>query len=446
VKSFLLFFLLTAFFSFSTSVDAQWVRQTNGLPSDWGIGWTIDASDSNNALISTSAGLFKTTDGGDSWINIFLPDTITETGIDVSISDESHFWIATELGKIIATTDAGENWSIQFDDESQTDFMNYIEMFDESNGVAMGDAPFPFQNKPAVFLLTTDGGSSWVKSNDTTFIDVVSGDTWRRLDFTDLMHGYFYESGINPQKLFKTSDGGASWIEANYNGSCTVLKCFNEEIILLQSITCNPQCVGTIYKTTDGGGTWTESQLGESWGNDFEFIPGDASKVFFTDYDNLYFSSDSGITWGEIFVDTTELKLRDIVFSDSIHGWILGDDGKLFRTNNGGVLTGTDEIVYLPTEFSLSQNYPNPFNPTTIIQYQVSNISHVTLKVYDILSREVATLVNTEQSAGNYEVAFNVETLRATSLPSGVYFYRMQVNPVSGAGGFTETKKMVMLK
>lgn len=441
MKSFLMFFLLITFFSFSTYVDAQWIRQTNGLPEDWGLGWAIDASDSNNALISTSTGLFKTTNGGDSWTNIDLPDTIIETGIDVSISDESHFWIATELGKIIATTDAGENWSIQFNDESQTDFMNYIEMFDELNGIAMGDAPFPFQNKPAVFLITTDGGSSWVKSNDTTFINVWSGDTWRRLDFTNPMHGYFYESGINPEKLFKTTDGCGSWSETNYSGSAKVLKCFDEKIILVQSSICNPVCVYKINRTTDGGDTWTEAQLGTSWGNDFEFIPGDASKVFFTDYDNLFFSSDTGKTWVTVFVDTTELQMRDIVFTDPNHGWILGDDGKLFKTNTGGVITGIDELENLPIEFSLSQNYPNPFNPTTSIQYQVAGISRVTLKVYDILGREVANLVNKEQLAGKYKAEFD-----ATNIASGVYFYRMQVNPVSGAGSFTETKKMVVLK
>jgi len=442
MKSFLMVFFLATFFSFSTYVDAQWIRQTNGLPNNWGIGWAIDASDSNNALISTSTGLFKTTDGGDSWTKVALLDTIIETGIDVSISDESHFWIATELGKIIATTDAGENWLIQFYDESQTDFMNYIELFDESNGVAMGDAPFPFENKPAVFLITTDGGSSWVKSNDTTFIDAVSGDTWRRLDFTDMLHGYFYESGINPQKLFKTTDGCASWIEANYDGSCTVLKCFNEDIILLQSISCNPQCVGTIHKTTDGGDTWTESQLGDSWGNDFEFIPEDASKVFFTDYDNLFFSNDTGKTWAAIFVDTTELQIRDIVFTDINHGWILGDDGKLFKTNTGGIVTEIDEIGNLPIEFSLSQNYPNPFNPKTTIEYEIPGKSNVTIKIYDILGREVQTLVNNlEQVRYKYKVEFD-----ASALASGVYFYRMQVNPVSGAGSFVQTKKMIVLK
>ncbi len=85
--------------------------------------------------------------------------------------------------------------------------------------------------------------------------------------------------------------------------------------------------------------------------------------------------------------------------------------------------------------FILNQNYPNPFNPSTIIKYQILELSFVTLKVYDALSNEILTLVNEERQAGNYEVKFN-----ATGLPSGIYFYRLQV------GVFTESKKMVLMK
>ncbi len=85
--------------------------------------------------------------------------------------------------------------------------------------------------------------------------------------------------------------------------------------------------------------------------------------------------------------------------------------------------------------FSLNQNFPNPFNPTTVISYQLSVNSHVTLKVYDVLGREVETLVNERESAGKYSVKFD-----RTNLPSGVYFYRIQ------AGTFTETKKLMVLK
>jgi len=88
-----------------------------------------------------------------------------------------------------------------------------------------------------------------------------------------------------------------------------------------------------------------------------------------------------------------------------------------------------------PTEFSLSQNYPNPFNPSTRIKYAISSRQYVTLKVYDVLGKEVATLVNEEKPAGNYEVEFD-----ATGLPSGIYFYRVI------SGNYSELKKMVLLR
>jgi len=88
-----------------------------------------------------------------------------------------------------------------------------------------------------------------------------------------------------------------------------------------------------------------------------------------------------------------------------------------------------------PKEFKLEQNYPNPFNPTTTIQYQLPQDARVTLKVYDILGSEVATLVNEEQQAGYREVQFN-----GISYASGMYVYRLQ------AGDYVSIKKMLMIK
>jgi hypothetical protein len=85
--------------------------------------------------------------------------------------------------------------------------------------------------------------------------------------------------------------------------------------------------------------------------------------------------------------------------------------------------------------YNLEQNYPNPFNPNTTINYQIPELSFVTLKVYDVLGSEITTLVNEEKPVGSYEVEFD-----ATILSSGVYFYRLQ------AGSFVETKKMVLMK
>jgi len=101
-----------------------------------------------------------------------------------------------------------------------------------------------------------------------------------------------------------------------------------------------------------------------------------------------------------------------------------------------GYVADVEDITELPAKYQLSQNFPNPFNPTTTIQYTIPNESIVTLKIYNILGQEVKTLINHEiLSLGRHEVSFN-----ANSLPSGIYFYRIQ------AGNFVDVKKMTLLK
>jgi hypothetical protein len=95
-----------------------------------------------------------------------------------------------------------------------------------------------------------------------------------------------------------------------------------------------------------------------------------------------------------------------------------------------------------PYRFSLSQNYPNPFNPATTISYELSANGYVTLRVYDVLGREVETLLSERQTAGSHSVAFH-----AGNLPSGVYFYRLQVeDPVRRTETYRDTKKLLLLK
>jgi hypothetical protein len=98
-------------------------------------------------------------------------------------------------------------------------------------------------------------------------------------------------------------------------------------------------------------------------------------------------------------------------------------------------VTGITEEAGLPTEFSMSQNYPNPFNPTTKIKIALPQSVLTKLIVYDLLGREVQTLINKELEAGYHEINFD-----ASNLTNGVYFYRIQ------AGNFTETKKLLLLK
>jgi len=110
----------------------------------------------------------------------------------------------------------------------------------------------------------------------------------------------------------------------------------------------------------------------------------------------------------------------------------------------------SEENPSSPSGFILEQNYPNPFNPVTSLQYAISNRQFITLKVYDLLGKEIASLVNEEKPAGVYVTKFDGE-----GLPSGMYFYTLKATPIGGQAGdpesssgqvFIETKKMILLK
>jgi hypothetical protein len=112
-----------------------------------------------------------------------------------------------------------------------------------------------------------------------------------------------------------------------------------------------------------------------------------------------------------------------------------GVGGQFEVTYNTLITNIVADATVTVDDFELSQNYPNPFNPVTTIRYKIPDQSFATLKVFDLLGREISTLVNEEKSAGNYEVKFN-----ASSLPSGIYFYRLQ------SANFDKIKKMILMK
>lgn len=136
-------------------------------------------------------------------------------------------------------------------------------------------------------------------------------------------------------------------------------------------------------------------------------------------------------------------------FNDTLRFVFTFMDGNVYSFDKSIPISGeghpsdVKEQEVLPKEFSLSQNYPNPFNPNTIIRYAISSRQFVTLKVYDVLGNEVATLVNEYKDAGIYETEFN-----ADKLSSGVYYYQLRAgDPSTGPGqSFVETKKMILLR
>ena len=151
------------------------------------------------------------------------------------------------------------------------------------------------------------------------------------------------------------------------------------------------------------------------------------------------------------FLQTIDSRITTQFFENHSTKLIKMNNDKLFFSSSSGtsgigegiyfiylnsIITSVDsKNVVQPLSYKLYQNYPNPFNPSTTISYQIPVPGKVTLKIYDILGREVTTLVNKEQKAGNYKVNFD-----ASRLASGVYFYRII------AGDFVQTKKMILLK
>ncbi len=122
----------------------------------------------------------------------------------------------------------------------------------------------------------------------------------------------------------------------------------------------------------------------------------------------------------------------------AIGSFFIIDDLQLSETATGI----NDQVFSLPKGFKLEQNYPNPFNPSTKIRYSIPDGQNnfVTLRVYNVLGSEIATLVNEVKPAGSYEAEFNSIDSQGRPLPSGIYFYKLT------AGSFSQTHKMILLK
>ena len=155
-------------------------------------------------------------------------------------------------------------------------------------------------------------------------------------------------------------------------------------------------------------------------------------------------TGDGGLTWTALLSGTTN-PLYAITSAGSNRGIAVGEGGTILGPSPGTVTSIQKESQHqvLPREIVLGQNYPNPFNPTTAISFQLLAGSFVSLKISDLLGREVATLVDGRMEAGTHKVVWN-----ASGFASGVYFYRLSVRPLADGAGVeaVETKAMMMVK
>jgi len=413
------------------SIQAQWMPVSTGLPMNWQTGMALDTADSLGVVIATSEAVDLSSDGGKTRRRIWDPSVagFERLVIDISMVDKDHIWAGDGRGRIWATGNGGRQWSVQFFDSTVANFINYIHFFDLQHGVAMGDG---FDNIAAI-LRTEDGGATWHSMNTQAF-GAASGDVWRRIDFVTTSCGYFFASGLNPQRLRRTDDQGASWSQTPAQlPYVQALKFYDRNIGLAVA------GAGRIFRTLDAATSWQEFPSPHSgWGHDIEFSPFGPAWVWMTDNKKIFFSSDTGRSWSL----QGDSGGRDIGFSSSGCGWLLGDIGTLLcGTYQNNSYMRVQRSSADAQAFELGQNVPNPFNGSTTISVSCPQPSRVRITVYTLLGRMIATLMDQDVAAGVHVTRWDAD------IAPGIYFYRMAAVPLTAPQSrYSSVKRMLLVK
>ncbi len=427
----ILFFTLIALLT-PRSIQSQWVQQT--LPVS-GSPYSIIFLNQNTGFISLDIpALLKTTNGGTNWnvignFRIYNMYKIDSTTIYANGR-------LTGVDKIYRTTNTGISWD------------------SVGNGFgSIGD--ISFINKDTGWICGHDGnlGAIWKTTNGgLTLTEELSSGT------SGMDRIFFLSQKVNGENIGwcsqgnifrKTTNSGTSWFQAASISAGNEIYFINKDTGWISN--------GGMFKSTDGGASW----INEPMPNDPSFVFNSMIKFsvinnnllygvggmrFFSggqDRGVIWKTTNGGLNWGYQQPDTSISAgfYGVIYFTDSLTGWAYDANGNhgIHTTNGGGqiIFTGVQQIsTQIPSDFKLYQNYPNPFNPSTKIKFQISKTGYTEIKIFDILGRELTTIVKEHLKAGIYEADFD-----AKIYSSGIYFCRLYVN-----GGVIDTKKMSLIK
>jgi len=432
----------------------SWSYNNDGLIPRW-----IDAvaSAQGDILAATrGGGIFRSTNQGQSWLK-------SSTGLDKSrilnltfTNNGEKFYTSVYGGGFFVSEDSAQSWQSR-----NTGFENIFSLPLITEFLIKGASWFAGTEDDGLYKSTNEG-LSWFKSgmdpfvftgftlrgNDIFATQAITDGVFRSTDdgstWTQIMNGFTTFAptcitiggagtifvGIYEGSILRSTNNGTNWFGSFLGG---VTPRFIRFI-------GNTMFVGTNdgpFRSTNYGVTWTSSNSGME-GTEVNFIAiQDTNTLFASTADSgLYVSLDNGNNWFASNDGLPTLKLNGVRSTGT--DLYCGTNGYgIWKRPISSIVTDIDEEITteLPDDFILAQNYPNPFNPSTKIRWQSPVGSHQTLKVYDVLGNEVATLVDEYREAGRYEIAFD-----ASDLVSGIYFYRLQ------AGSFIETKKMILLR
>ena len=361
-------------------------------------------------VVNYDRGVYRSRDNGKNWIAVnpepfdyFIQSILAnQYGVYVGTGSYVGGKYPKPYGSIYYSSDNGANWTKSIN----SDYFK-SSLFVEADIIIAGTANNFYGGDVGGVYISTDGGINWNYNNFKT---------------TDISSFSKFGSSIlagGGDGLFVSADNGLSWSKIS-NIPSIVIATDGSKIYIGNN--------NGIYASKDSGATF--QQTGTYPTASIEIYKND---IYICGSAGLYRSENYGSTWLNVSTD-------GIIFSKIA----IKDDNILGFDNVGGIYTAhiSDIIVSveanpqnIPLAYKLQQNYPNPFNPTTRISYEIPKSSFVTIKVYDVLGREVTTLVNEEKTAGIYSVQFN-----GSNLASGIYFYRIQ------AGDFVQTNKLVLMK
>jgi len=407
---------------------AQWVQQNSGTTSNLADVVMLDSSIA--IAVGRDRSILRTTNAGTTWVNVAAPLSFIQPWNGISFFDTTYGIIVGDHGAAVTTSNGGKNW-LWRDVPGGQKCLSALHIGPDNIYVG-ADSGWVYHSLDTGKTWASEKISLWsIRSLFRWRGQVIIGVSAYALTPYSLCTQFVAPSLPWNETILPYFQGLGS--EA-FSGEF----CNGGGAVFIVGVQGDKRTAPAIIRKTMSDTTWHVVSTGILLDGTLLGISAPSASVIFACGSNgmIFKTTDGGDTWTVATVPTTR-TLNAIYFYSERRGFAVGDSGTIFYTNNGGdiVVDVGKEPSPAPQEFLLDQNYPNPFNPVTVISYQLSVTSFVAVRVYDLLGREVAILVNEEKPAGNYLARWN-----ATNFPSGVYFYRLI------AGGFSETKKLSLIK
>jgi photosystem II stability/assembly factor-like uncharacterized protein len=374
-------------------------------------------------------------DGDLAWIRSIGGDG-SWTAIDAS--DDNIIFGSWQWLNIRKSTNRGSSFSLNVTPPDGNRFTAFIAPY----RIFYLDSDIIYAGRDKIYKSTT-GGSGWTATNNNNVLD---GRFALAMDISYLTSNKVYvatapSNGFRGH-VFYTNNGGTNWIDItgplpDRFPADIAVDPNNDDVVY---ITYYGFGTGHVFKSTNSGANWSDitGTIPDIPTISVIVDPNTSNHIYVGNDLGVNVSTDGGSTWQDfsdglpsaVIAMDLNITVSNNVLRVATHG-----NGVYERKLLSTVISNTPDDEIIITDFRLEQNYPNPFNPGTSIQYRISNKQFVSLKIYDMLGNEVATLVSQTKPPGIYEVDFD-----GSNLSAGAYFYRLQ------AGSFVETKKMILLK